>query len=214
MAKVTVVHDFMGVAALFRAYKHEVILDDIHSDTDLVVFTGGEDVNPALYGEEPLRETYYTDNRDSYEIEKYREAVAKDKGIAGICRGAQLLTVMKGAKLIQHVPGHWGGHHIVKDIQGNEYRVNSIHHQQMYVPKDAFLVSWCYSSLMGYTWSEESGRTAVDVSRNVECWAIRGKMLAFQAHPELRDPSTCTYYFFKYLRDYVGIMTEDMECAD
>lgn len=54
---------------------------------DLVLFTGGEDVDPSLYGE---KENYTTQSniiRDKKEIEIYKKALSLGKNMLGICRG-------------------------------------------------------------------------------------------------------------------------------
>lgn len=99
------------------------------TDVDLILFTGGEDVNPEMYGEKVGKKTYINNKRDSKEIDDYY----KFKGIPmlGICRGAQLLTVMAGARLIQDVSGHHTCHSIVVNNFG-VYNMTSDHHQMMY----------------------------------------------------------------------------------
>jgi putative glutamine amidotransferase len=99
------------------------------TDVDLILFTGGEDVNPEMYGEKVGKKTYIDKKRDAKEIDDYY----KFKGIPmlGICRGAQLLTVMAGARLIQDVSGHQTCHSIVVNNFGT-YNMTSSHHQMMY----------------------------------------------------------------------------------
>ena len=71
-------------------------------DIDLIVFTGGEDVNPQYYGEQLGKYTHINSNRDNKEVDcfnRFRNVVP----MLGICRGNQLLTVLNGGKVIQHV---------------------------------------------------------------------------------------------------------------
>lgn len=98
-------------------------------DIDLILFTGGEDINPELYGEKVGKKTYIDKKRDAKEIDDYYKF--KSIPMLGICRGAQLLTAMAGAKLIQDVSGHQTCHSIVVNNLGT-YMMTSSHHQMMY----------------------------------------------------------------------------------
>jgi hypothetical protein len=67
------------------------------------MFTGGTDVNPALYGEPAHPKTQAPDNeRDKGEKLVFQESVSLGRRMIGICRGAQFLCVMAGGKLVQH----------------------------------------------------------------------------------------------------------------
>jgi gamma-glutamyl-gamma-aminobutyrate hydrolase PuuD len=113
-------------------------------DADIVVFSGGADVNPALYGQESLRETSWSVDRDDAEIAVYNEAVELNKILFGICRGAQFIHVMNGGQLWQHVEGHGGTNHLITDVEDN-YQVvsNSIHHQMLMENEDIEIVAVC-----------------------------------------------------------------------
>lgn len=72
---------------------------------DGILLPGGEDVNPALYGESPHPKLgSIAPERDSLEIELARWCVAEHKPLLGICRGLQLLNVALGGSLFQDLP--------------------------------------------------------------------------------------------------------------
>ncbi|MFD9336869.1 gamma-glutamyl-gamma-aminobutyrate hydrolase family protein [Streptomyces sp. NPDC060028] len=74
---------------------------------DALLMTGGEDVDPALYGEEAGKFTRAPDKvREAAELAAL--AVAEERGIPvlGICRGLQLISVVRGGTLDQHLPEH------------------------------------------------------------------------------------------------------------
>jgi putative glutamine amidotransferase len=74
---------------------------------DAVVFTGGSDVDPALYGAETEPETSGIHRlRDDAELALLRAALARDMPVLGICRGIQVLNVAMGGDLEQHFEGH------------------------------------------------------------------------------------------------------------
>ena len=112
-----------------------------------IVFSGGEDVNPAWYGEEILNESVHIDPvRDRSDSLLARAAIESGKPILGICRGEQLMNIMLGGSLYQDIPtqipetvGHGGGaFHKIGVEKGSvlwrlfgedSLKVNSYHHQ-------------------------------------------------------------------------------------
>jgi putative glutamine amidotransferase len=76
---------------------------------DGVLLTGGDDVDPAFFGEaahvsfEPAEP-----GRDAFELELVREALAADVPLLAICRGLQVLNVAAGGTLIQDIPSEAG----------------------------------------------------------------------------------------------------------
>jgi len=111
------------------------IVDNLE-DANLVMFTGGADVDPVHYGENLGKYTYIDEVRDEEEIEIYKEAIDQGKKIIGICRGAQLSCVMAGGKLIQDCLGHNNCKHDVLCTwtKGKTYdlAIPGDHHQMMY----------------------------------------------------------------------------------
>jgi putative glutamine amidotransferase len=86
---------------------HEPDLAATYLDTiDALVITGGAfDVDPSLFGDATRHETVITkDRRTSFEIAVTRGAIDRDMPVLGICGGQQLLNVVLGGTLIQHIP--------------------------------------------------------------------------------------------------------------
>jgi gamma-glutamyl-gamma-aminobutyrate hydrolase PuuD len=76
---------------------------------DGVVFSGGSDLDPALYGADPHPETTgIRDDRDRSELALLAGALAHDMPVLAVCRGSQVLNVALGGDLLQHVPDHVG----------------------------------------------------------------------------------------------------------
>lgn len=75
---------------------------------DGIVVTGGEDINPDLYGEEhsPLLEdnNEYRDLRDTSDYNLIKAAVETNEPMLAICRGMQMFNVACGGGLIQDLP--------------------------------------------------------------------------------------------------------------
>jgi putative glutamine amidotransferase len=112
---------------------------------DGAVFTGGPDLNPAVYGQDPHPEsTGFHDQRDRSELALIREALRRDMPVLGICRGMQLLNVALGGDLHQHLgsdthkgpPGRYTFHDVtvqpgtrLAEVLGAGTRTHSCHHQ-------------------------------------------------------------------------------------
>ena len=69
---------------------------------DGYLFTGGDDVDPALYGEEKLPQCGDIEpERDVFETALLRELVTLDRPVFGICRGCQIMNTALGGTLWQ-----------------------------------------------------------------------------------------------------------------
>ena len=121
------------------------ILDSI----DGLVVSGGPDLYPDNYGEEPESMTVeFYPEQDATEMSLVREAMDRDMPFFGVCRGMQILSVMHGGRLHQHLdttPGHEGHggfdgvetEHgvavkegsLLESLMGTSITVNSTHHQ-------------------------------------------------------------------------------------
>ena len=71
-----------------------------------VVITGGHDINPVLYAAEPEVEPRYDGERDAFERAVIEYALRHQLPLLGICRGAQLLNVVRGGSLFQDLRPH------------------------------------------------------------------------------------------------------------
>jgi putative glutamine amidotransferase len=125
---------------------------DLVASVDALVITGGEDVNPRLYGAHPdLRCSALSPERDTFELALIQAALAQNKPILCICRGLQILNVYFGGTLYRDISDHaasvlahqfdkvprWYAAHAVdlkapllRKLYGkDEVEVNSYHHQ-------------------------------------------------------------------------------------
>jgi gamma-glutamyl-gamma-aminobutyrate hydrolase PuuD len=100
-------------------------------EADVVVFIGGEDINPLLYDQKNVASSFSRE-RDDLEIEIFKRAKAKGKVCFGICRGAQFLHAMNGGQLWQDVNNHAGRNHFIVDLDEDvRLEVTSLHHQML-----------------------------------------------------------------------------------
>lgn len=123
--------------------------DSLLKLVDGLVVAGGPDIDPAMYGKEPCEYGAVAhQEQDKSEADLIRCAVENDIPLLGICRGMQLMCIIHGGKLHQHLPktpgfenhGGWDGeetqHGVVMvegsglhKIMGSEATANSTHHQ-------------------------------------------------------------------------------------
>jgi putative glutamine amidotransferase len=108
---------------------------------DLIIFPGGEDINPGVYGRDNRYSVGINEERDQAEIDIYRFLERKsNKKMLGICRGHQLINALIGANMCQDIyfeskTIHGGEHELFKLSKSafNEFSVvNSMHHQAVY----------------------------------------------------------------------------------
>jgi putative glutamine amidotransferase len=72
---------------------------------DALVVSGGADVAPTRYGEEPHeRTTGWREDRDAWELALLSAADEVGLPVLGVCRGMQLMAVAAGGALEQHTP--------------------------------------------------------------------------------------------------------------
>lgn len=159
---------------------------------DGVILSGGGDVDPAYYGEDPIPELGEVDSlRDVCEMLLVRLALRKGLPILGICRGEQLLNVALGGSLWQDIPSQTGdttihhnqaqpssvATHLVHIEPGSELHravgraqlmTNSHHHQA---------VRRIAPGLRITAWTADSIPEAIESTEGLPIWGV-------QFHPE------------------------------
>jgi len=172
-----------------RSDEHAAVL---LSKLDGVLLSGGGDIDPNYFGEEPLPGNGNIDPlRDSFELKLTRMAMELGMPLLGICRGMQMLNVAAGGsvwqdihigidKPLQHsqlAPRWYATHHInlvkgslLERILGrNTVRVNSFHHQIINNLGENLVVSALASD---------------NVIEAFECSGVESFALGVQFHPE------------------------------
>ncbi|WP_400246894.1 gamma-glutamyl-gamma-aminobutyrate hydrolase family protein [Niallia sp. JL1B1071] len=159
---------------------------------DAVILSGGEDIDPITFGEDPHQKIGDTILlRDKVELNVIKRAMETNKPILAICRGIQILNVALGGTLIQDIPSQvkdsikhtqsvnrsWDTHFItikedsqLASIMGEtKTRVNSLHHQAIDIlAKDLEVVATSKDGII----------------EAVEHKSYRNFMLGVQWHPE------------------------------
>lgn len=201
MPKVFIVGPDYGISNMFLRRGWNLV-NYIDESISLIQFTGGEDVDPSYYGETKHPRTHSNPRRDAAEASVYNEWVGK-LPMAGICRGGQLLNVLNGGKMFQHVNNHAiaGRHDAYCNITETVYSVTSTHHQMMIPASQAKLLLWAEISTERETATERV--TGPDVDTEALLY-LDTQSLCFQPHPEyVSINDECQELYFTYLEKFL-----------
>lgn len=176
-------------------------------EADVILFAGGADVSPALYGEQPIEGVYTHFDRDVYNTRLWREMKPHQKAV-GICRGAQFLNVMNGGKLWQDVNNHTRDHELFDIENMIHVPVSSTHHQMMRPTNRAEIIAIAYESTRRDAYRDhERDPDGIWDEGNEDIEVVfyndTNPTLCFQPHPEYFQYTECTEYFFSLLRRYL-----------
>ena len=95
---------------------------------DGLILTGGEDVDPACFGEAPHQALGEVNpDRDAFEIALVRAALARRLPTFAICRGVQVANVALGGTLVQDLPSEWPGALAHESGRGRSERTHTVH---------------------------------------------------------------------------------------
>lgn len=132
---------------------------------DALLLSGGADVDPALFGEEPVAGLgRVSRQRDDYEIALFRAAERRRIPVLGICRGLQVINVARGGTLWQDMasqlgeqfachdqtqPTEIGTHEVLVEpgskvaalLESTQLNTNTHHHQAVKSVGDGLTVS-------------------------------------------------------------------------
>ena len=184
---------YKSVGEMFARHGYEVLYGHENlSQVNVVVFTGGSDVSPYIYGEEPHGARGCDPIRDELEKEIYNKA--QDLGLTciGICRGGQLLNVLNCGEMIQDLgkDSQSGVVPMFDALSGEYVDVLVDHHQGILVNEGEGET---------YAWNEEADKFAENVSLWPDYLVIYPgtKSFCFQPHPEWGHKPTEEYFFDK-----------------
>ena len=178
---------------------------DTIEEADLVIFGGGSDVEPLLYGEDNTHKhpmTFYNEARDAADAKIYLQARDQGTAMLGVCRGAQFLHVMNGGKLYQDIDGHQGPHAgwCIKE-KCHIDKVSSVHHQSCMYNKEGgmeVLMTGGRSSERWLNIDEKETGAKVDIEaffyRDTGCFGVQG-------HPEYSGYNRYSQWVLEKVRD-------------
>jgi GMP synthase-like glutamine amidotransferase len=184
---------------------------------DLILFTGGEDVNPQEYGESVGKFTHFNKNRDYLEKNSmfFKDSFRNIPKL-GICRGAQFLTVLSGGSLIQHVNGHAGSNHSITfkegAFEGGSFEITSTHHQMMFpynMPQEDYSIIAYSSYFMSNTYLNGNDEEKDLPQGFEECEIVfypKTNSLCIQGHPEFSNcPENTRHVILETIKTYLKL---------
>lgn len=163
--------------------------EQVTEDIGLLIFHGGADISPSIYGQKAARWCYAGDTlsrRDEVELACMKRAAELKVPTFGICRGAQLQCAFNGGTLVQDVDNHSGVHQIIT-ADAKSLTVNSIHHQMMLPDAGSIILAWAPDLAKG-TYMGEKG--PINVNKEAEAvYFPRTRSFGVQWHPEMMEAS-------------------------
>lgn len=181
---------------------------------DLVVFTGGEDVNPIYYNEDRHKSTRCNQSRDLADIALYEQCLSEGIPMFGVCRGAQFLHVMNGGKLFQDVDGHYGDHPIF-DVKKKRLiqTVSSVHHQMCIPNREGGMELIADSFKATERWKSLTEKLIGSMS-DVEAFFYRDTCcFGVQGHPEYRGYHQYLQWTLQQIQELI-VENTDLELRD
>lgn len=194
--KVMIINSSYAYDNLFTKLGHTLVADV--ASADMLVFTGGEDVSPHLYGDHKHMATGNSIKRDASEALLFDDAKERGLPMVGICRGGQFLNVMSGGRMYQHVDKHCGVHEITDVLTGEVVQVSSTHHQMMKPSEKGLLVATAYLGGEREWYDQQVFRKDVSTEDVEVVFYPHTRCLCFQPHPEfVGDVYIGMYEYFK-----------------
>lgn len=148
-----------GIGVMLPLTQEDTDLEEILNRFDGFLFTGGHDVDPAIYNQEKTAHCgELAPGRDAMEPKLLQLAIQAGKPVFGICRGLQLMNAVLGGTLYQDIAAQFPSdtnhrmaapygrpEHPVKILPGTPFAswgipesigVNSCHHQGVHILSD------------------------------------------------------------------------------
>jgi len=181
------------------------IMDDIQpapQQPKYEIFWGGADVDPSLYKRERSNMCGRSNiDKDLQENKRMEELIEQGVPIIGICRGAQLLNVVNGGILVQHIEGHAiGRQHWCTNIEtGDTFEVSSTHHQMMVAHQDGQILFKDYEGAPGVHWDNVNEKYHYNYVTEVVYYPAT-KSLCIQPHPEWMKQDSP---FVNWINDFI-----------
>lgn len=190
-----------GIPVILPPLRDLSRIDAVLARLDGLILSGGQDIAPFLYDQDPHPATgIYSERRDNYEITIYQKARELNLPILAICRGMQLINVIHGGTLVQDIvaqrpdsllhvrPNITPSMHkittepdsVMNQILGDTAIINSLHHQAIDQVGEGLKVS---------------ARAADEMIEALEA----DNMVAVQFHPERLHTKPEFLKFFEHL---------------
>lgn len=189
-------------------------VSDFFSNTKeykLILFTGGADVDPRLYGETSPDDMCSCDpQRDLFEAKIFDRARKFGIKMTGICRGSQFINVMSGGRMMHHIDGHACGlTHKVETSKGEVFEANSLHHQMIIPPDDGYVIGWAKEPLSSIYIGDKDEEVKWEKPETEIVLIPRTLCLGAQWHPEMMGTRTPGYrYYYRLVQKFLEMDIE------
>ncbi|HSI65793.1 MAG TPA: gamma-glutamyl-gamma-aminobutyrate hydrolase family protein [Planococcus sp. (in: firmicutes)] len=164
-ANIQAISNAGGLPIMLPYLREEADIEQLAQRMDGLYASGGYDIDPTLFGEEPHPNLgVIIPERDQFELALIKRMLELDKPILAVCRGAQILNIAAGGDMYQDIytqkkgdllqhqqlaPNSHGSHFVdvpagslLHKLAGRErFKVNSRHHQANRRVPDSFMVS-------------------------------------------------------------------------
>lgn len=175
-------------------------------DADFVLFLGGEDVDPSLYGVKKHAKTFFNRKRDESCMAIYNECLTHNIPMVGVCRGSQFLHVMNGGELYQDVNNHTARHMMLDTTTNEVMEVSSTHHQMAKYNPDMKVIGTAYDVSDWRDYYDKSGMQVREKFPNEDIeafWYQDTMSLGVQGHPEFTGFPAFSQWFISTIYDYL-----------
>lgn len=181
---------FLGGIPIILPSEGTSLAEYYYNFVDGLIFSGGGDIDPIYFGEDPLRGIgEINPKRDLFELELAKIALQGTKPVLGICRGMQLLNIAAGGDVYQDIKEFTNQEHnqrapkwypfhnvnisedsqLYKLVGQNKIMVNSFHHQAVKrIGKGLKVVAWSNDNIIE-AFEGEDNKKLLGVQWHPEC---------------------------------------------
>ncbi len=169
----------------------ETAVEGLLDGMDGLILAGGGDLDPDCYGGQQHETIYMTDaERDSTEMQLARRAIDRGMPVFGICRGTQVINVVLGGTLFEHLPDVVGEDikHRLPPREPTEHAVSVKPDSRLasiLIETEFVSASWHHQSIRDVAPELDVVAHAADGVIEAVEWPDHPWLIAVQWHPEL-----------------------------
>lgn len=187
-----------GIPFVLPNLVEEAQITQIAEHLDGLLLTGGGDIDPTLFGEEPHKNLgVINPERDIFEVSLIKKMMTARKPVLGICRGCQILNIAAGGDMYQDIytqisnelfqhsqrAPRWYASHYVNVEEGSllanvvgqtRFKINSFHHQTVREMAPGFVVIGRANDGVIEAFESKQHPFVMGVQWHPECMTLKG----------------------------------------
>jgi GMP synthase-like glutamine amidotransferase len=169
------------------------------------IFWGGSDLDPSFYGKERSERCGQSFIKEDQKLlEDMADCIKAGMPVIGICRSSQVLNVLNGGILVQHIDNHTRKHKVTlytkdKQLVHTCEDVSSTHHQMMVAHKDGIILAKHNEPTTGVHWNNVNEPYEYKYVTEVVYYP-KTKSLCVQPHPEWMPQD---HFFIQWLNQFI-----------